>query len=146
MPATGTGPATVAGAGQQLFHRGIPPCAKAHGCSTKPFEEVWGKELLSWLASLIFLSQVAHRCLMLFVEGGDQGSWAAVETVDFLLKTTLKLSPTSKIEGICGELDCSACALRGRQGLRGHWQPLSQRLVGSPDPLLRGGSLVCSCD
>ena len=69
-----TGPATVAGAGQQLFHRGIPPCAKAHGCSTKPFEEVWGKELLSWLASLIFLSQVAHRCLMLFVEGGDQGS------------------------------------------------------------------------
>ena len=61
MPATGTGPATVAGAGQQLFHCGVPPCAKARGCSTKPFEEVRGKELLSWLASLIFLSQVVHR-------------------------------------------------------------------------------------
>ena len=45
MPATGAGPATVAGAGQQLFHRGIPPCAKAHGRSTKPFEEVWGERI-----------------------------------------------------------------------------------------------------
>ncbi|CAJ1404704.1 unnamed protein product [Effrenium voratum] len=53
--------------------------------------------------------------------------------VDFLLRRALKLSPSSKIKGVCGatgktdgcELDCSACALRGRQELRGHWQPLS---------------------
>ena len=56
------------------FTEAFLPVPKRTDAVPSRLKKCGGKELLSWLASLIFLSQVAHRCLMLFVEGGDQGS------------------------------------------------------------------------
>ena len=56
------------------FTEAFLPVPKRADAVPSRLKKCGGKELLSWLASLIFLRQLVHKCLMLFVESGSQRS------------------------------------------------------------------------
>ena len=106
--------------------KAVPPRNHPQQCGSVRWEALPGpyQQLCAVLPAL-------HSC-----------SRESCQRVDFLLRKALKMSPTSKFEGVCGaigftdgcELDCSACALRGRRGV--HWQCVSgQRCLGKRSDL-----------